>query len=532
MNDFKKTEKDYKLKYFYFIDSEISIRSIIASQEFKKFKVDPNNLTYIEDFFHKVFFTIFESASDYTKFLEPTTIMYSSFFNEADYDMAVAMASLLKLSLRNHCIMHGLFNSLNHCSYISISARNDTVNSLGYFESLENNNNQNEEIEGDKNSEKDKKTDIYQKYRNYYKYLSPKDYSYQILLLFGRTINTKGEGFHFQLPKHMKEFGMNLMTEPAVKTINRNLSKQSSRIMLNYDSLYSSIEDFQNHLTSNADKLLFALPMEYCYCFSTIKSMENFLTEIHRSTIQNNLSLKDLEGQVLLNIISDLSRCRLVYSRHFFLKYACNAVLNSPTPYSSYLQTNSDNLARQIPLSNNQSKNLLANTGLSNVYKFFQTINNFTIPVLEDLWTVCFNQIKATLPNIDLSLIYKNYIENNYDMLTSDFTLLSDEQIKSCNLQNNPSSIDIDTYISPYFSLKNLQQELMHVQNINTMVAPPMYVNNSLKQILYSALNIDKIKSPFDDHLINQIINSDISDVYSHMFRTDHIRSFIDLLSK
>ena len=126
-------------------------------------------------------------------------------------------------------------------------------------------------------------------------------------------------------------------------------------------------------------------------------------------------------------------------------------MLNSSTPYSSYLQTNSDNIVRKIPVSKKENKNLLANAGLSNIYKFFQIINHFTIPVLEDLWTVCFNQIKAFLPDMDLSLIYKNYIEDNYNILTSDFTLLSYEQIKSCNSIYNVNSANIDTYIGPYF---------------------------------------------------------------------------------
>lgn len=530
MSNFEKTEKDFKLKYFYFINPETVIESIENSEEFEKFIAKPDELANIEKFFHRTFSTIFDSASEYTKFLEPTTIMHSSFFSSNTYDLTVSMASLLKLSLRNHCIMHGFFNSLNHLDYVSISARNSYLNSVGYFESSEN---EEESYKIDSN------LSIYQQYTNYYKRLSPEDYSYQLLYLFGEKVDTTGKGFHFQLPRNFKEFGDYLMTESYVKTVNKNLLQQHTRIIFNYDNLYYSTKEFiQNRLTNNADRLLFSFPMEYCYCFSTINSMKQFLTTINQSTIQENLSLKDLEGQVLLNIISDLPRCRLVYSRHFFLKYACNAVLHSSVSKSPYLEINPDNIVSHNPDPQKiQNKNLLVNTGLSNIEKFIQTINNFTIPILEDLWTVCFNHIKQDLQNIDLSRIYKKYIDKNYDILTSDFTLLSNEQIKSCSSLSNIKSINCDTYIGPRFSLNSLRQELMQaqnmqVQNLNNINTMPLYVKKSLIQILHSSLNIDKINSPYNDNMIYEIINSNASDVYNYSFKINHIRSLIDLLYK
>lgn len=507
--------KTLKLKYFYLIDTDKMLEKLHSSDEYANFSFASANEMQIKLLFNKIFEVIWEFSSEYNNFLDPMTIMSSSFFCEENRDLFPPLASLLKLSLRSHCIIHGFFNSFSDNTLISISAPNDKFNSAGYFETLGKYKTVEFKIESP--------STIYQMYHNYYNRLDENTYSYSLLKLLDKNeTNPKT----FALPEHLKNWGCFMIKNPNIRTINRNLDKKNKCILVNYINLYNEYMLDQEKLTTPTDKLLLDAPMQYFYGFSTIKSLIPLLDRIYNITPENSASLNNLEGKILKDTMSAFPYCHLIYSRSLFLKYACLAVTDSPSSYSRYLDSNPNIIAFRTNLPQ-ENRIEYAPIRISNFLKF---VSNITVPILESLWDVCINDLLNTLTNDILPQIYQKYIDRNYDIMTNDFCHLSYEEIMSCYHQNNIKFSKIDETIGPFFSPDILCNILSDSTNSDFIFPKEPYVSKIISQILYSSLNIDIFKKKKD--FVEDIIDKDNQQDFANSFKANHIRSICDIFMK
>lgn len=509
--------KEQKLKHFYLIDTDNIKNTIKKSNEYINFVSNPLDETMIELFFNKVFEVIFNGSSQYNLFLEPSAGTFTSFFCENDIDLTLAMVSLLKLSLRNHCIIYGLFNSFDEKNRIEISGSNDKFNSIGYFESLGK--------QKDKNYRVDIAENIFQNYYQLYNRFKKEHFSSSLLNIHSITKYSDTNTEHFKIPEHLKNFGRFLMTNPKIRTVDRNLIDKKANIIKNYSKLSSSFNSPETNFSNATDKLLFCAPMEYYYGFSTVNFIIKLLKEINETNPEDKLTLKDLEGQILINIISDMPHCHLIYSRAFFLKYACMAVINSNVPYSNYLDSKPGTISQEIDSSENVSKYYKITTGLNRISQFFKTINQLTIPILEDLWDICINSLQNDLIGIDLPHIYKKYIDKNYNIITADFTTLSNEDILSCNNAFNMNTHKIDQTIGSWFAPNVLNAVLSKSHALEYDFDFPPHIKRDIIQILLSSMDIKHFDNTENNIFINNILSNDL-------FKTNHVRSIINSFTK
>lgn len=86
------------------------------------------------------------------------------------------------------------------------------------------------------------------------------------------------------------------------------------------------------------------------------------------------------------NLLENLALCPLVYSRHFFLHYALEALKDNNTLETKYLQyTPQSVITRSVPskVLNDIQKSL---RGKELLDQFFQTLNQMVLPIFSALW--------------------------------------------------------------------------------------------------------------------------------------------------
>lgn len=126
-------EKKYRLKYLYLIDVDKAIKE---SNEYKN-----HDSTKKTALFHHIFETIFKASSMYNKFLDDQNPYNDNFLGipQSDDKLYKKRLTLLKLCLRNHCMLYGLLSSLckehNDTDYSYLTAPYDIWNKTGYYES-------------------------------------------------------------------------------------------------------------------------------------------------------------------------------------------------------------------------------------------------------------------------------------------------------------------------------------------------------------------------------------------------------------
>ena len=149
-------EKDHRLKYFYLLDSDFILQKIKASEEYTSYT---RKKLPISELFNVIFTHILSGAKEYVEF-----VFYPDLFRRTIWGEPIQSSNLTGLSLlagvtiRNHCILQGFFNTLareeNAIKRIKLSGANEALIKKGFF--------QTNEFQDKNNLEKE--TTIYQKY--------------------------------------------------------------------------------------------------------------------------------------------------------------------------------------------------------------------------------------------------------------------------------------------------------------------------------------------------------------------------------
>lgn len=181
--------------------------------------------------------------------------------------------------------------------------------------------------------------------------------------------------------------------------------------------------------------------------------------------------------------------CPLTYSRQFFLEYALEALRYNDDVLCKYLKTPPSTIGSRSPMETILTDNELTARGLVLITKYFNTLNNITLPVLSSLWQVVFHKLfkEKELPDNILLDYYRMYIDNHYSLLTADFTSLSLNQIrKSCSDKNFIIPNDISSSLSLDVLMKELSTpQRLHASKINM-------TSETLNNILHDFLLLPK----------------------------------------
>lgn len=517
-------ERYYRLKYLYLIDVDSIVNKLACDDRIINIiEMTSDDTVDSETLFHIVFDSIFKASKPYNIFLSPNDARLSNaFFGELDLipesgidslNYTSAMRELMYIALRNHCIIHGFFHTKSNDTESNVPIEITGKNHLLYDPS-------------------EKKTStIYQRYTTRYNaYHTQKDahkYSHQILenMRPKTDMNNTFISCHndssatytkYVVPKYLAVFALFLFNKTKYNIFDKYLLQIKNpedkkwhppfiqlysklfESVINYsipgssDSQSESLNSQSNSSDSQSkspDPLSFYFPMEFFYGFSTFGYIAKLLEDTHN----RKHNLYDLEGTQLLKVIKQLSSLPNAYSRHFFLKYAIEAVTSTNNP-DFFLETNPNAILEYKPQMNN--KDFIQIYGFARLSRFFKSLSAINIPMLEDLWVVVLHKLLGKKGNEFLMKLHSDYVENNYSLLSADFTQLTNQQISllynskdgfdynqlKININNLKSNIATDYLAFSTLTRERLEEIMIHyfdLENLNP-ATPPLYANNNM----------------------------------------------------
>lgn len=439
-------EQEYILKYFYLLDPDTIATEVHSELEQKgivKLDIDSEN---IELFFHTLFDHVYTHAYQYVKFI-PTTGFMDSFFGEITaeqdkddnfYWLLSALAALLKLSLYNYCISEGFFHYLEQdyfyndpkrCSPLSVKYE-DYFNS-GFFS------NPDYKKSTDLNSDPtDDRRQNWWYHKNNVKGKNKQDFIHFVFNDCKKIVTSTSSEIY--VPWIYKFPIYTYFKGNAVNALSHNLSSHTKSATRTTLSLYAQLYDELLHAPKNAhsfsatDAYLFHTLNERYFGFSTFSYITDISSDIDGSKTDLESVPSKFAGTDFNNLLENLALCPLVYSRHFFLHYALEALKDNDTLETKYLQyTPQSMMTRSGPnkVLNNIQKSL---RGKELLEQFFQTLNQMVLPIFSALWKTTLQHLVPDFMRKEPTQYFQSYIEKHLRLLTADFTHLSHEDILGC----------------------------------------------------------------------------------------------------
>lgn len=455
---------DAQLKYFFLIDTEQ-----ITEQICKEFPTIGSSET-----FSYIFDRIMSSTKLYSRYLSTDLKTYKNFFSNVgssnNFSKKVPMLKLLQNTLLNNLVLHSYFELFTqNRANVSISAPNSNALKKDFYGNVE-------KLQGDADSQQ-----FYRRKGYVQNTIFPKAF---IELLSGTTtwksINVK--------PTYGTTCDF-IITNRYVSTFDKKVEEQYLRgnsIITAYNNLYNQYYISQKNLKSSLSRLTFCLQMNTVYGFDFFHYISQYLNQIHQlPSLDKKFSLKNLAGENLLSIISQVADLPLFYNKHVFLEYAFQELENSTDFSSAYYECSSSsaalilNLPPKTPAQETEGAFYL-------LRNFFQTLTNITIPVLLSLWKVIITKLlsEGCLSEND----FAEYIKNN---------LLKDIALKKDSL---PSKYLKDVRYTSDICFKDILPALNHSyrsEEITCAIASnlPRERKKDIEAILKHYYNFDNFKS-------------------------------------
>lgn len=518
-----------KLKYLFWIDIDELIKDIKNSEEYSDFQKAPSNdLKKLEKLFEKLFDKIFKYCDNYTKFLDNPGCCQLFF----DYDTLHPLDGtpptdkkgiynyniffLFKEALKNHLIIHSFLSFTNES--------NQKKYSLSFKNELE----LQKALDGKKFSiayNQDHNNFFTRRKKRYHDDSENLLYSHQILndicqvnddSTFETNTCFKNWAYYCYATKSVLNLDTSIcnIRSDLTRNLSGNFFKYYRQLYL-HTSFFTAVTDsptsnynvpnsnntpkeFEKNFAPDSEmngssKILFRYPAEWYYGFATSDYIYRILEACYdRSSIQLNLlTLKSLLNNDFLKTLSKVYSLPNVFSRHFFLKYACTAALQSKTLKFEYLEPSH----RSMILVDKQAHTITNASGLvSRIDNFITMLKEITIPVLEACWDVVISEI---LPSNLTG--FTSYVNLHYDELISDYTHIPDEILERKDITE-----DITGYPKASF-VDLLHQSKISKDYVNALFKKTLPCNDLLSILMDYYNSPSTTISPEDDILDFQV---------------------------
>lgn len=446
-------EQEYTLRYFYLLDPQAIAADVHTELKQKGIAELDNDSENVEFFFHTLFHHVYTHAYQYVKFI-PTDGFKDSFFGEpaaddektrkASNSLLSALAALLKLSLYNYCISEGFFHYLEQDyfyndpkRYSRLSVKYEDYFKSGFFS--------NPDYKKSTDPNSDPRPDRRQNWWYHKNNVKGKDKQDFIHFVFNDCKKiVPSTSSEIYVPWIYKFPLYTYFSGNAVSALSRNLSSNTKSATRTTLSLYTQLHDELStaeenaHFSSTADTYLFQTLNERYFGFSSFSYITGISSDIDGSKTDLESVPSKFAGADFNNLLQNLTLCPLVYSRHFFLHYALEALKDNDTLETKYLQyTPQSMMTRSGPgkVLNDIQKSL---KGKELLDQFFQTLNQMVLPVLSALWKTTLNHLIPDFMTKEPTKYFQSYIEKHLQLLTADFTHLSHEDILACYRKCTP----------------------------------------------------------------------------------------------
>ena len=442
-----------KLKYLFWINIDKLVDDIKGASEYETFKNQSQNNSYAsKELFDLIFDKVFTYCNDYTRFLNITVGNFYTFFDhqqlhpltsstnqKLNWNYNNNISALFKESLKNHLIIHGFLASINshYTNTLFLSKNHEKDLRKGFSKQafpvtyLQDANN------------------LFSRRKVRYKNdNSNKLYSHRILN--DLCINSNNR---FEVNYCYKTWAYYCYTAKPILNLDNVILSQTNLLnsffkhyyALHAHALFSPKQTELDKKTGvnfdpyivGSDKMLFRYPAEWYYGLTSSGYIYQILNECHDLTtihIDSSPTLKSLYGSNFSEALQKVYSLPNVFSRHFFLKYACIAALQSTSSECKYLEP------PLKPMSIVDKEALGISTPgslIPHIDNFITMLKELTIPILESCWDIVIYELnkepesngeKNKIPHQKINHItFKQYLDAYYDELTFDYTSIPDK---------------------------------------------------------------------------------------------------------
>lgn len=442
-----------KLKYLFWINIDKLVDDIKGATEYETFKnQSQNNSCASKKLFDLIFEKIFTYCDDYTRFLNitigggPSTFfdhqqlhpLTPSTNQKLTWNYNNNISALFKESLKNHLIIHGFLTSINsHYTNTLFLSKNDEKDLRKGFSKqafpvtyLQDANN------------------LFSRRKVRYKNdNSNKLYSHRIL----NDLCTNNNN-HFEINYCYKTWAYYCYTAKPILNLDNTILSQTNLLnsfFKHYYALHTHALflpkqteldkktgfNYDSHIVGS-DKMLFRYPAEWYYGLTSSGYIYQILNECHDLTTvhtDSSSTLKSLYGGNFLEALQKVYSLPNVFSRHFFLKYACIAALQSTSSECEYLKPPN----RPMSIIDKEAHGITPGSLIPRIDNFITMLKELTIPILESCWDIVIYELnKEPTSNTEKNkiqhqkishIIFKQYLDDYYDELTFDYTSIPDE---------------------------------------------------------------------------------------------------------
>lgn len=494
------------LKFFYLIDPDQIIKGLSGNLIPK----DNDDTEAIDNLFHIIFEKIYRASALYNQYLDPTYNSHESFFGEPgctsnsgiDYRAYWArlehIRTFLKLSLRNHCITQGFFNSLaekNSNEYVFLSGKNEGFLQSGYFADPKCKKEGSEKV--------DSGNTIYQEYNtkfNALRKLGEDSFVWSVLvdssLHMNGSMSPDNTRFRFKVPLVYKHWIHSFFMNSGLNTLSRHIKKKRKNTYGPYTGIYDYLHSRENTLEHPLDKFVFHTMSEYYLGFSTLSYINSLMGKIQRSSSAEDAYLKRYRGQILESTLNRLSNCPMPYARHLFFSYALEALRHNENVECKFLSSAPGIGMKRSPMTTPFTDEERDALGLRLIPRFFNTLDHITLPILSSLWRIVSEKL---IEDKELLFeLYKTYVTSHDRLLTADLSALSFEDMADCCSEKRLATPQNDICAS--FSLTVLEQKLSSEDSgRSTLFADKIFHQKALSSMICDFLKMsqDRSGSPY-----------------------------------
>lgn len=414
-------ERDSYIKFFFLIDSDKIVENIAEKMEKGGY---PKRDYSAQNIFSDIFSEIEKACSLYMEFLRDS----KSFNNSPGFDNPWTKRNnnsqydILSRILLNHCVLHAFMDKIEADDAertIKISGAKDLQLKSGYWRTARYT--KKPEVS---QSAIDANLNISQSYNQYKERFRKNESRYAYQLLRKNSVST-GNDF-LCVPCYKGNWSCFLYTNKQVHTLNKNIATYGKKMISSYNKLYEAALEWpnQNNLCPE-DRFLFEHAMESIYGFSFFYDTARLLHKMHEAPLKDDgMTLKDIEGSMILSYIQKFAQLPITYNRSVFLEYAiCRVVFSTSLGADDYKKGEKrlfEHLS-SVPA----SKTHLISSGFGHIERYIQKLKYLVLPLLEDVWAIVIEKLnrrgiqhKNDIVNIET---YRAYIRENYDLITKKY---------------------------------------------------------------------------------------------------------------
>lgn len=273
--------------------------------------------------------------------------------------------------------------------------------------------------------------------------------------------------YKFPIYKYYKEQSLSSLSRNITRTLKADATSKKAKcsdntyknIIYLYNNLYNNLYDLEvqnsnpktitvsSHACFDTDSYIFRTFNERYFGFSTFSYISNLLAKSEDSSSD----YYKYRGEEFNNTLKNLANCPLVYSRHFFLEYALEAIIHNESLERGFLTTPTNAVGHISTPSKTLNSNEKISKGLALLTKYFQMLNEMTLPIISALWTTTMEHLKFHFEQEMQTPYYQKYIDKHFYLLTADFTKLKPDELKDCFSQYQTTIPDKKKNLSAFW---------------------------------------------------------------------------------